>query len=109
MGCRPSADIFYGISSSCNDEDFVKEIDFEPVYSLYEWEEEFHRRIDKPYPGWSTEPQPEIAKAGCMIKHHGYYEEPGWFVCIIASHVDADWDAAQELSSKHFQIQPEHC
>jgi len=54
MGNRPSADIFYGISSSCNDENFIKHTeDYEPVYDLYEWEEEFHRRIDKPYPGWS--------------------------------------------------------
>ena len=106
MGNRPSADIFYGFATSCNDEDFIKQTeDFEPVYSLYEWEEEFHRRINKPYPGWSKEPLPEIAKTGCMIKHHGYSEEPGWFVCIIASHVDADWDAAQEISPEHFQIQ----
>jgi hypothetical protein len=103
MGNCPSVDVFYGFATQ--DASLIPDKDddsYEPIFDHYEWQEEFYKRIGKPYPGWTVKPQPEIAEAGCIIDTHGYCDEPGLFLGIIGSHLHSDWDSIKVVDPSHF-------
>jgi len=107
MGDSPSSDIFYGISSEGGGCDSLIPDDEEgdAMYSYYDWQEEFYRRIEKEFPGDSYRKpySPAIQKAGVIMGTHGYGGDPGHYIALIDSHLDGDWESKTILDPLHFQ------